>query len=90
VDTYQDPGGQKRLTKVEFFLEISCIQLTMLDPDPYQMNTDPKYWVWCAYPDPTHPGADPAAENGSDIFRKLTFSCQFSLGVPPYLSAGRK
>jgi hypothetical protein len=48
------------------FLEISCIQLTMLDPDPYQMNTDPKYWVWCAYPDPTHPGADPSAENGSD------------------------
>jgi len=38
VDPYQDPGGQKVLKKVK---TISCNHLTMLDPDPYQMNTDP-------------------------------------------------
>jgi hypothetical protein len=34
----------KMTHKSRIFLEISCIQLKMLDPDPYQMNTVPKPW----------------------------------------------
>jgi hypothetical protein len=28
------------------------IQLKMLDPDPYQMNTDPKHWPGTRFSDP--------------------------------------